>query len=615
VVGEIGHAEKRTWAGDDMSHTTPCSAHKSNAGRPEGANRNGPLVDRDRIILEPPPSDPEAEIALIAAEVHRSGSLDYVGAVRSDFYTPKSLALYDAIDAMREAQAPINVATLTYFLMHTSEDGTTLWEQVGGEGTIHEIENLLAAAEHPQFYLDRMRDSTVRRNVKVRALALADAAGKQSVELTTLFEQADFSSLEPIHQDRFAWLTAAELDAGDFEQRYLIPGILAEGQPGGIYAPFKTLKTSFAVDLCLSCATAFPFLGHFPIAAPVPTAIMSGESGMSALQSIARRVCRARGCSLDQVADFHITAVLPRLGDPADMRRIGRFIVAKRLKLLCIDPAYLCMDCGDDAGNLFLMGRFLKPIAELCASTGCTIKVLHHNNRKNADSFRPAELSHVAWSGFAEFSAQWILISRRSRFDKENGNSEVWLNVGGRAGHCGLYCVDVHEGRHENAGGRVWEVTAVHTASETRAAAAEAQVDQRKTKREQKLAKETPKHREAVLKALRAFPDGETAKILRDTARLSGTKFSPIIADLVSDGTVEPCKIPKGFGRLFDAYRLRTGTSGTSGTVPIVCPAVPLQRCMSGTGPPLEGAVRPVHSSAAQAANMFSPANGKPSGN
>ena len=52
----------------------------------------------------------------------------------------------------------------------------------------------------------------------------------------------------------------------------------------------KTLKTSVTADLLISLASGTPFLGQFAVSEPGRTLFLSGESGMAALQSIARRV-------------------------------------------------------------------------------------------------------------------------------------------------------------------------------------------------------------------------------------------------------------------------------------------------------------------------------------
>jgi AAA domain len=376
---------------------------------------------------------------------------------------------------------------------------------------------------------------------------------------------------------RFNWLSAADLDDAEFEQQFIVPGILAEGQPGGVYGSFKTLKTSTVMDLLLSVSTGSKFLNHFAITAPMPTAFMSGESGMKNLQSIARRICHSRGWSLGTVENFHITSVLPRLEDPTDLAEIGRFIKKHGIKVLAIDPAYLCMRIGDDAHNLFLVGQFLKPLGELSEATGCTPLIVHHNKRNVGHSTTaPAELSDIAWSGFAEFSAQWILLSRRSPFDAETGRHELWMGVGGRDGHCGLYGVDVKEGRHDDDRGRIWDPS-VRKASETRAVAAVADAQMRETTRDDKRKKQEAirdsNDREKVLNALRAFPDGESKRTLGAMAKLNPDRLTRALQALLDEKVAVPCSFKKS-RQTVEGFKLAAtdgvGQMGQGVTVPAV---------------------------------------------
>ena len=84
--------------------------------------------------------------------------------------------------------------------------------------------------------------------------------------------------------------------SGAKDTRYLIPGILAAGQPGGIYGGLKTLKTSLAADLLISLASGTPFLGRFPVAEPGRVVFLSGEAGLEALQASAAAFVRNEAC-------------------------------------------------------------------------------------------------------------------------------------------------------------------------------------------------------------------------------------------------------------------------------------------------------------------------------
>lgn len=516
-------------------------------------NGHSPRIER-LTIAEMPPHDANAELGLLAAEIYNPGTFAELGVTRGDFYTGTGCEIFDALEAMRLAQAPISFDTLRHFLKALPDDA---WGMIGSEGIISEIESVTSAATCAKYYFDLVRKAAILRAVREQALAVAGIAGDPNASLATIFERADFSSLRPVSQSGFEWLTAADLDSRDFRQEYLIPGILAAGQPGGIYGAFKSLKTSMAMDLFLSLAMGHPFLDCFPIPAPVPVAFMSGESAMADLKSIAQRICGARGRSLDRVEGFHLSPMLPRLDDSGHMREIERFIIDRGVRAFGVDPAYLCMDLADDAHNLFAVGKYLKPIAELCQATGCAFLIIHHNKRGVPDPFAPAELSDVAWSGFAEFSAQWLLLSRRSPFDPETGRHAIWLNCGGRAGHCGVYGIDIDEGRFDDDGGRVWKVN-VHLASEARARALKERGRKLDEDRERKQSLNSGKDRQAVLRALKRFQNGETARIVREAARMSGTRFTPAIAELGDDGLVESCDVAKSKGT-YAGFRITPG--------------------------------------------------------
>jgi AAA domain len=344
-------------------------------------------------------------------------------------------------------------------------------------------------------------------------------------------------------EDRFPFYTASQLDSARFETRYLIPNILAAGQPGGIFGAFKTLKTSITADLLISLASNTPFLGQFPIAQPGPTLFLSGESGLAALQSIARRICWARGLSLDSLDNFELSPKLPRLDDNADVRALRRIITKKKPVCVAIDPAYLSIR-GDDARNLFAMGSLLRPLAEIGDATGCTILIVHHCKRSRYAGGAPATLDDIAWSGFAEFAAQWLLLSRRRRFDVEAGRHELWLSAGGRAGHHGLWALDASEGARAGSERRKWK-TAIRPVS-----IAEAQTEERKfaaceDRRARRTAAAFERQRTRVLEFFDQNREGATANFVRDKLGMNGTCAVRVLESLVKEGLLTSVEVKK----------------------------------------------------------------------
>ncbi|HEV8069146.1 MAG TPA: AAA family ATPase [Planctomycetaceae bacterium] len=347
--------------------------------------------------------------------------------------------------------------------------------------------------------------------------------------------------------ERFRLFSAAELNSGQFETRYLIPGLLAAGQPGGIFGAFKTLKTSIAADLLISLASGTPFLGRFPVPTPGRVLFLSGESGLPALQSIVRRICQERGLSLESLDNFLLSTDLPRLDRPTDVAALKRLVKKEKPVCVVIDPAYLAMG-GDKSRNLFAVGSLLHPLAELCESTGCTVLVVHHCKRSNKLG-DPATLDDIAWAGFAEFAGQWLLLSRRRQFDPGTGHHELWLTAGSRAGHHGLWEVDVEEGSGLGpapvAGGpapsgkrRIWK-TAVRTVESALIRADEQFVEASEDRRLRRRGLTVDRQGQRTLEFLAAHPEGCCARTIREALGFSGGRMSRILDRLLEKKEID----------------------------------------------------------------------------
>jgi hypothetical protein len=254
--------------------------------------------------------------------------------------------------------------------------------------------------------------------------------------------------------------------------------------------------------------------------------------------------------------NFMLSPNLPNLNCEIDVRALGRVIRDMRPVCLAIDPAYLAMR-PDDARNLFSMGASLRPLADLCNSTGCTVLIVHHCKRSRYVRADPPTLDDIAWSGFAEFSAQWLMLARRRRFDPETGRHELWFSTGGRAGHHGLWALDVEEGRARERGsnsdgdesgpagspagssnggdGRIWK-TAVRRVASAQAESEErliaASVD--RCARRSTVAVERQRGRTREL--LQHKPAGETARSLSRQLGVNGQRMKLILNSLVEDG-------------------------------------------------------------------------------
>jgi hypothetical protein len=99
------------------------------------------------------------------------------------------------------------------------------------------------------------------------------------------------------------------------------------------------------------------------------------------------------------------------------------------------------------------MGQALRPIAEIGQKTKCLIGLVHHFGKWTASNqdFSPAELGELSQAGMAEWARQWLLLSRRSKYDHD-GKHQLYLTAGGSLGQAYQLAIDVDEGPMDSNG-------------------------------------------------------------------------------------------------------------------------------------------------------------------
>lgn len=355
---------------------------------------------------------------------------------------------------------------------------------------------------------------------------------------------------------RFETITSPELNRADFRQEFLVDNILVRGQPMIVAGPRKALKTNSCIDLALALGQGGLFLKRFNVKNAVRVGMMSAESGPATIQETARRIAVTKTLDLDHLDNVVWCLQVPQLDNAIHIGGIRRWITENSLDVLILDPTYLMMfGIGQDAGNLFVVGRYLQVITDLVRDTGVTPILCHHLRKGLAEPFEPAELEDIAWAGFQEFTRQWLLLNRRSRYDPDRpGYHELWMNVGGSAGHSGQYALNIDEGTIQAPSGRHWEVE-ILTTSEARSRRTQEAQEDRERQQNQAQERRLQKHCLTLQKVLQLHPDGETMTALRRESRLNPSNFAAAIAEMIEVGVAEPCDIAKG-KRTFEGYRL-----------------------------------------------------------
>ena len=327
------------------------------------------------------------------------------------------------------------------------------------------------------------------------------------------------------------FITSAEFAERDTRLAWLVKGVLVWNQPAVFGGPQKVLKTSMLVDLAVSLAAGLPFLGRFDTAGLTRVAMLSGESGEESLKQTAERVCVAKGTTLAALAGRVVWSFeVPALTDPDDLGGLVDYLAETGVKVAIVDPLYLALLAGGgdgpDARNLYEMGATLRRVAGEFRAAGITPILAHHANRQ-LPAGEPMELHHLSYSGIAEFARQWVLLSRRERYQGD-GRHKLWLNVGGSAGQSGQWSADIFEGVvGDDFGGRVWEVEVDSLAGQIVTKQAEREQAERQKKFDEELAVMRAVDAENAagnpatrsrLRTLTGFGDARVGKILERLA-------------------------------------------------------------------------------------------------
>ena len=245
---------------------------------------------------------------------------------------------------------------------------------------------------------------------------------------------------------------------------------------------------------------------------------------------------------------------IPRLDSPEDLFHLDKYLGEHKPDVAFFDPVYLALG-GADAGNVLSMGERLGNINRTCAEHGTTPILLHHMKRGRTDPYEPGELSDLAWSGFAEFAAQWLLLSRRAKYTPSpDAQHELWLSIGGRHGHGGVYGLDVSEGITGSDVGRYWAPEVIDAAD----------IQERKQgaiddRRQERMAENLRADRMEIV-TLFSKLDGraETKKATLTRASIGRTRFDKAWQSLIDDGTIIESEdgVPKGKGQHYKGWTL-----------------------------------------------------------
>jgi|GEM_PF-973121 len=503
------------------------------------------MTQTHSLLTGPPPFDEAAEQALIGSLMLLPTGVDEVAGLVTpdDCYRETHRAVFATLRQLQAEGIPFAADPLVVL----RETQRRFPAACVDTDLLSRLMDAVPDGFHATYYAQQVRDAADRRRVFHACRETLQRVQDASVDpadlltrLTDLRAGRGGYQLQP--------MTSAEFLAADFRLSWLVRGVLVDGQPMVIGAPEKTLKTGVVIDLAVSLGSGTPFLNHpgFGVPMPVRVCVLSGESGGAKLRAAAEAVCQTREISLRD-CDVLWSLDLPKLADPDHLRGLRRSIESLDIRVLVIDPAYLCLMAGDTQGraasNVFDTGSILLDLSRLGQQTGCTIIVVHHTRKPEAKSrFSPIGLSDLSMSGFREWARQWLLMNRRCEYQGD-GRHELWFDVGGSAGHCGRYVLTVDEGQlDDDFNGREWNCRVEH-ASEAIARIEQSREQFQQELRDRKRLEKLERLNDAIGAA---SPGGETKSRLRELAKLDTADIDNLLDDLLDRGAIEACSVAKG---------------------------------------------------------------------
>jgi hypothetical protein len=262
-------------------------------------------------------------------------------------------------------------------------------------------------------------------------------------------ESERLESIAKIHRLEPAWSLEQLLEA-NLQEEFVIDQVLIENQSKVVAGEFKTLKTTILIMLALSLCSGKSFLGRYEVLKRKRVLFCSAESGKRKIRNTIFAVAKQMDVNLAELRDsgfLKLSWWVPKISSLEVMEYFKNEIDKAKAEVVMIDPLYQALD--DQQASMILNGQQLAALCNYVLDAGATPICCDHVKRssENARNREPLELSDISGAGKAEYFRQWMLVSRRSKFQPEENRKphELWLSIGGSEGHSSQLALDVVE--------------------------------------------------------------------------------------------------------------------------------------------------------------------------
>lgn len=280
-----------------------------------------------------------------------------------------------------------------------------------------------------------------------------------------------------------------DLHAADEPEDYIVEDCFSE-QNCVIGGFMKTLKTTMSiyVGCCIACGCGIKLFNRWPVLKKKRVGIWSAESGGKTLKETVLRVLAHIGRRLDE-CDIFMYDTVPYFDDVASMKAFEDEVRDRSIEIAIVDPLSHALGRvgATNASNTMLTVQLIGEAEKAANRGGALLWVNDHTSmgaqkaRENGRKGR-IRLHDMAYGGPMKWARQWMLIERNTEY-AHDGNHDLYIEIGGSAGHDQAFDVLISEGIRSKTSKRYFrvEVRVPESAEskETRIANAEAAIDQR----------------------------------------------------------------------------------------------------------------------------------------
>jgi len=347
--------------------------------------------------------------------------------------------------------------------------GTPLaeWEHVplAGRPVCLVFDSDVATNEHVQLALTRLSAYLRERGARVWwTLPPAGGNGKVGVD-DYLAAGGSWDQLvrQSVFPNPLDFRTLTEVAGTRRRPRWLVREVLLNDAFMVVGGAEKTLKSWIMVALAVAVASGRPLFREqrFAVRERRRVLVLSGEGTVDLFLDRVEHLCKL--CEVDPAEVLPYVEVTDAVSPSTSAifrEGLTQRIAAVDPGLVILDPAYVYVDAGDRAGNVFSMGKLLADLRNLCR--GRAVVVGHHFTKAGASDLLLASLTQA---GFREVFDHWLLVAHASDPDLDRQEFRLHAKLGARRGFGWNATFEVILGpldldRLQHVGDPVWRVLA-----------------------------------------------------------------------------------------------------------------------------------------------------------